>query len=105
MYNTNAALEYRLAPDSPFPAAVQDALSAYLYLLNPPADSGIAPVDPKNIVIMGDSAGGGKSLYFTLLVPTIFIGAHMYIFMDLHNFAGHYHGPNRTHIWNDACYP
>ncbi|KAF8945872.1 hypothetical protein BGZ47_001831 [Haplosporangium gracile] len=59
------SLEYRLAPDSPFPAAVQDALSAYLYLLNPPADSGIVPVDPKNIVIMGDSAGGGLT-YGTL---------------------------------------
>ncbi|KAF9084680.1 hypothetical protein BGX29_002437 [Mortierella sp. GBA35] len=53
------SLEYRLAPDSPFPAAVQDVLSAYLYLLNPPADSGVSAVDPKNIVIMGDSAGGG----------------------------------------------
>ncbi|KAF9901335.1 hypothetical protein EC991_006262 [Linnemannia zychae] len=60
------SIEYRLAPDSPFPAAVQDALSAYLYLLNPPADSGITPVDPKNIVIMGDSAGGGLT-YGTML--------------------------------------
>jgi hypothetical protein len=33
----------------------------------PPVDSGIAPVDPKNIFIMGDSAGGVKSLYFALL--------------------------------------
>ncbi|KAG0050323.1 hypothetical protein BGZ89_003880 [Linnemannia elongata] len=60
------SLEYRLAPDSPFPAAVQDALSAYLYLLNPPADSSFAPIDPKNIVIMGDSAGGGLT-YGTML--------------------------------------
>jgi carboxylesterase type B len=37
------------------------------WVLNPPADSGIAPVDPKNIFIMGDSAGGVKSLYFALL--------------------------------------
>lgn len=54
------AVDYRLAPDSPFPAAIHDALAAYLYLLDPPADSGFAPVDPKNIVIMGDSAGGGE---------------------------------------------
>ena len=54
------AVDYRLAPDSPFPAAIHDALAAYLYLIDPPADSGVAPVDPKNIVIMGDSAGGGK---------------------------------------------
>ncbi|KAF9425257.1 hypothetical protein BGZ94_007692 [Podila epigama] len=53
------SIDYRLAPDSPFPAALQDALAAYLFLLNPPADSGLLPVDPKRIVIMGDSAGGG----------------------------------------------
>ncbi|KAG0350419.1 hypothetical protein BGZ54_003832, partial [Gamsiella multidivaricata] len=52
------AIDYRLAPDSPFPAAIVDSLAAYLYLLHPPADSGFAPVDPKNLVIMGDSAGG-----------------------------------------------
>lgn len=55
------AIDYRLAPDSPFPAAIQDAIAAYLYLMNPPADSGRTPIDPKNIVIMGDSAGGGKN--------------------------------------------
>ncbi|GJJ75280.1 epsilon-lactone hydrolase [Entomortierella parvispora] len=53
------SVDYRLAPDSPFPSAIHDALAAYLYLIDPPANSGIAPVDPKNIVIMGDSAGGG----------------------------------------------
>ncbi|KAF9431606.1 hypothetical protein BGZ76_000083 [Entomortierella beljakovae] len=53
------SVEYRLAPDSPFPSAIIDAMAAYMYLLNPPEDSNIAPVNPKNIVIMGDSAGGG----------------------------------------------
>ncbi|KAF9199607.1 hypothetical protein BGZ49_010243 [Haplosporangium sp. Z 27] len=53
------SLEYRLAPNSLFPAALHDALAAYLYLIDPPAGSDFAPVDPKNIVIMGDSAGGG----------------------------------------------
>ncbi|KAI8606509.1 Alpha/Beta hydrolase protein [Dissophora ornata] len=62
------AVDYRLAPDSPFPAALHDALAAYLYLLDPPADSGIAPVDPKNIVIMGDSAGGGLTFATMLAI-------------------------------------
>ncbi|KAG0010346.1 hypothetical protein BGZ80_001572 [Entomortierella chlamydospora] len=61
-------IDYRLAPDSPFPAAVVDALAAYLYLLNPPIDSGIAPVDSKNIVIMGDSAGGGLTFATMLAI-------------------------------------
>ncbi|CAB4395288.1 unnamed protein product [Rhizophagus irregularis] len=59
---TNArvlAINYRLAPQNQFPAALQDVLAAYLYLLNPSKDSGFEPLNPKNIVVCGDSAGGG----------------------------------------------
>ncbi len=44
-------VDYRLAPENPFPAALDDALSAYTWLL----DQGFAP---QHIVIGGDSAGG-----------------------------------------------
>ncbi|KAG0053304.1 hypothetical protein BGZ83_001343 [Gryganskiella cystojenkinii] len=54
------------SPESPFPAALHDALAAYMFLLQPPVDSGYEAVDPKNIVIMGDSAGGGLA-YATML--------------------------------------
>lgn len=47
--------EYRLAPEHPFPAAVDDAVQAYLWLL----DSGVAP---QQITVSGDSAGGGLAL-------------------------------------------
>ncbi len=46
------ALHYRLSPEHPFPAPVEDALSGYRYLLA----LGIAP---GHIAIAGDSAGGG----------------------------------------------
>jgi len=46
------SVDYRLAPEHPYPAAVDDALAAYEALL----DDGIAPSD---IVLAGESAGGG----------------------------------------------
>ena len=50
---------YRLAPDNPFPAAVEDALSSYKHLL-------AAGYEAPEIAIAGDSAGGGLS--FALLL-------------------------------------
>ena len=46
------ALDYRLAPEHPFPAAVEDAVSGYRYLLS-------RGIRPGHIAIAGDSAGGG----------------------------------------------
>ncbi|KAF9563281.1 hypothetical protein EC968_004894 [Mortierella alpina] len=66
--HSDGPIDYRLAPDSPFPAALQDAMAAYLYLLHPPADSGASPVDPMDIVIMGDSAGGGLAFATMLAI-------------------------------------
>ena len=47
--------DYRLAPEHPFPAALEDAVAAYRWLL----DRGTAP---RRIVIAGDSAGGGLTV-------------------------------------------
>lgn len=49
------ALNYRLAPEAPFPAPVEDACTGYRWLLK----QGIAA---KRIAIAGDSAGGGLAL-------------------------------------------
>ena len=43
---------YRLAPESPFPAALEDALESYRYLLK-------KGYDPRQIALCGESAGGG----------------------------------------------
>ena len=61
-------INYRLAPQNLFPAALQDALAAYLYLLNPPNDAGFDPLNPENIIFVGDSAGGGLVIALGLAI-------------------------------------
>jgi hypothetical protein len=56
------AVNYRKAPQYPFPCALQDALAAYLYLLYPPPEAKHKAIDPSQIIIAGDSAGGGLTL-------------------------------------------
>ncbi|MEJ5220994.1 MAG: alpha/beta hydrolase [Tepidiforma sp.] len=49
------AIDYRLAPEHPFPAAVDDAVAAYRWLLG-------QGLEPGRIAIAGDSAGGGLTV-------------------------------------------
>ena len=48
-------IDYRLAPENPFPAAVNDAVTAYKWLLEQGSQA-------NHIVIAGDSAGGGLTV-------------------------------------------
>jgi acetyl esterase/lipase len=61
-------LEYRLAPECPFPAPVEDTVAAYRWLLSNGEDH-------KKIVIGGDSAGGG--LMVAALVALRYLGEPM----------------------------
>lgn len=48
-------LDYRLAPEHPFPAGLDDAVTAYQWLLS-------QMIPPENIALVGDSAGAGIAL-------------------------------------------
>jgi len=52
---TNLLYEYRLAPENPSPAAVEDSVTVYRWLL-------ASGYEPENIIIAGESAGGGLCL-------------------------------------------
>lgn len=48
------SIDYRLAPEHPYPAQLEDATAAYRWLTE--------RVDPRRVVVAGDSAGGGLTL-------------------------------------------
>ena len=58
---TAVSLDYRLAPEHPFPAAIEDCVRAYRALL----DGG---TDPATVALVGDSAGGGLAVGTALIV-------------------------------------
>lgn len=55
------APDYRLAPEHPYPAAIEDTVAAYSWL----ADQGI---DPRRMIVTGDSAGGGLTMALLLVL-------------------------------------
>ncbi|CAG8479981.1 23037_t:CDS:2 [Cetraspora pellucida] len=63
----SVALNYRLSPQNQFPAALCDSIAAYLYLTNPGPNAGFEPINPKRIILAGESAGGNL-VFSTLLV-------------------------------------
>ncbi|CUA69250.1 AB hydrolase superfamily protein C4A8,06c [Schizosaccharomyces pombe 972h-] [Rhizoctonia solani] len=65
------AVNYRLAPQYPFPCALQDCLAAYLYLIQPPPGAEHLPVPPNMLIIAGDSAGGGMTLALLQIIRDV----------------------------------
>jgi monoterpene epsilon-lactone hydrolase len=110
--------DYRLAPEHPFPAAMQDTLTAYRWLLS-------QNVLPENIIIVGESAGGGLCLASLLAIrdeglPLPAAGAALSPWTDLKCTGNSYRTNARRDIstlgswevWgsyyvgsNDPCHP
>ncbi len=55
------SIGYRLAPEHPFPAAIDDTFKAYNWLIT-------MGINPKNIIVSGQSAGGGLCLALLLKI-------------------------------------
>jgi epsilon-lactone hydrolase len=55
------ALAYRLAPENPFPAALEDAVAGFRFLV-------ASGIDPSRIVVAGDSAGGGMTIAMMIML-------------------------------------
>ena len=56
---TNLLFEYRLAPEHPFPAGLNDSVKVYQWLMD-------SDFKPENILVAGESAGGGLCLALLL---------------------------------------
>jgi acetyl esterase len=59
------SVEYRLAPEAPFPAAYEDVITAFEYVVGHAEEFG---ADPKRIGVGGDSAGGNLAANVALAV-------------------------------------
>jgi acetyl esterase/lipase/predicted SnoaL-like aldol condensation-catalyzing enzyme len=53
-------VDYRLAPETPFPGAFDDCLAAYRWLI------GDGRIDPRTLAVLGDSAGGNLAVAVTV---------------------------------------
>jgi acetyl esterase len=79
------SVDYRLAPENPFPAAVHDAWDATLWAVGAAARLG---GDPRRVVVAGDSAGGTLAAVVALMArdagaPSIALQALIYPVVDL----------------------
>ncbi len=79
--------DYRLAPEHRFPAAVNDALAVYQHVLR-------QGYDPRNIILAGDSAGGGLTFALLLVardhslpMPGLAIGISPWVDMTLSGYS------------------
>ncbi|CDO68138.1 hypothetical protein BN946_scf185003.g10 [Trametes cinnabarina] len=62
MHGRAFTVNYRKAPQYPWPCPLQDVLAAYFYLTNPPPGAVHRPVHPSKLVLAGDSAGASLCL-------------------------------------------
>ena len=96
------SVDYRLAPEHPFPAALYDCLAALQWLHSAAASLN---VDPNKITVLGESAGGGLAAGLSLYVRDhshIDIAQQilLYPMLDYRNVAAASDGHQDNIIWS-----
>ena len=79
------SIQYRLAPQYPFPAALLDVMLVYLSLLDPAPGSYHDPVEASSIVLAGDSAGAALCLSLIQVILDLKKKTNMGPSIRLHN--------------------
>ncbi len=98
---TVASVDYRLAPEHPYPAPVEDCYSALTWL------AGLPAVDPERIAIGGASAGGGLAASLALLTRDrgeVTLKAQLLVYPMLDDRTVERHGLDHPghRLWNQS---
>jgi acetyl esterase/lipase len=107
---TVASVDYRLAPEHPYPASLDDCYTALTWL------AGLPAVDPARVAIGGASAGGGLAAALALLARDrgeVDLAAQLLVYPMLDDRSSYGTGPNdaahrlwsrSSNRWGWKCY-
>ena len=99
-----ASVDYRLAPENPYPAPLEDCYAALVWLA---ASEGELGLDSKNIAVVGGSAGGGLTAALCLLArdrkgPAVAFQAPLYPMIDDRNITPSSREFTDPRVWSRA---
>lgn len=99
------SVEYRLAPENPYPAPVEDCYAGFVWMAEHAAELGI---DPARIAFYGGSAGGGLVLATALLArdrtgPKVAFQMPIYPMIDDRNESASSHEISDVGIWDRSA--